>query len=622
MSERKRTPQDYLVKWGFSNSKSLGLLSHADLCAQYAEHRVGAIVAALGLTTTEEIEAVMQDKPSNMLTLEFLASAIPVIREQSLKVLAISRGLAYMETIEDKWVKEGASLSDAARVSLDTMNAAYLLTQDNEPMIVFSELNRLLSFAQSGRREREKDPLRQAIGKEPIVALAPPSIVVRASKGYGSAEQSIAVNTAHQDNYWSSSLAKTEAEKILGRLVDEALTRKATDIAFQPLRNGTLTVLVRIAGDLMPPERYAILSPEIAKEVVNFLISKSGAGEGGRLRAEADGMIAYKNSLTEAQMRCSFIPAARHGLDIDMISVSVRLFALTSRRIDLEKLKLNPELIRAIRQVLIKTQGLILLAGPTNSGKSTTIAGIVGEHIEMYGSTRKRISLEEPVERYLDDITQVEVHKNFANLMRALLRHDPDLVWVGEIRDPFSAAACIRAASSGHIVLGTVHANDSILAYRAVANYLHSSSQEEMGATATTFDLSEALALTIGQRLVQNVCSCSTHHMLTVEEWKSLEEYYASEGYPELFEKAKQKLAKGVRVKNAAGCKACKFLGHKGDIPINEFLPATRAVKELYSKSDKRLEYSQIAKHRPTTLAESVLELVAKGGAEFGALFI
>ncbi|MDO9179235.1 MAG: ATPase, T2SS/T4P/T4SS family [Agitococcus sp.] len=622
MSEQVRTASSYLAQWGFPSNNLEPLVTHAQACASYAEYRVGDIVTALNLAIRDDIEKIMGDKPANVLTLEYLAGELPNLREQSLRILAISRGLPYLDVIDEGWVTAGNGLSASGRARLDTLNAAYILTADGTPMVVFSDLNNLLSFSHIGRRDREQDPVRLSITKEPLVGLAPPPVVARAARGDGTMEPAMMVSTAAQDNFWSPSLAKTEAERIFGRLADEALNRKATDIALTPLRDGTMLVQLRVLGDLTSPERYSLLAPDITKEITNFLISRSRAGDGGRLRKPADGQITYKNSSFESQIRCSFIPTARHGLDFDMISASLRFFAKTTRRIDLETLQLPPLLIKEVRQTLIRTQGLILLAGPTGSGKSTTIAGVVGEHIKMFALTKKRISLEEPVERYLDDIVQVEVDHNFAELMRALLRHDPDLVWVGEIRDPFSAGACVRAATSGHIVVATVHANDSILAFRAVANYLRSQSSEESGSGATLFDLAESLTLSIGQRLIKQLCKCSIKTKVTDADVESLKQYYVAEAQEPLIEKAMAVLANGVHVPKKGGCKLCHGTGFQGEIPIVEMLPATRAVKNIYSQSESGLDYSALSLHRKLTLAESALALVSTGQAEFSALFI
>lgn len=621
-----REPLDaaqFLARWGFSSECSVTLRQHAELCAQYAEYEVDTLAVALNLAPLNLVRDAMAEKPTNVLPLEHLTQSIPSLREHSLRLLALSRGMPFLASIDDRYIEGGASLAQGLRARLDELNAALIVSPDERQVVVFSDLSNLLTFLQAGRIERKEDPLRSSFAQEPVVALAPPAVVARAARAENARESISVVSSAAQDNFWSPNLARTDAERILARLLDEALMRKATDIEFAPLRDGTVRIRIRIYGDLTTPDRHAVLPPDHAREITNFLVSRSRAGDGGRLRHPADGQLTYKNAATEVFIRCSFIPADRYGLDFDMVSVSLRLLARTSRNITLGELNLPTVVASEIRRALVRTQGLIVLAGPTNSGKSTTIAGVVGEHVEMFGNTKKRLSLEDPVERYLDGITQISVDSNFAELMRALLRHDPDLVWVGEIRDAFSAAACVRAATSGHVVLSTVHANNSILAFRAISNYLRRDTGEATGAGASLFDLAESVSLLIGQRLVKRLCPhCRRPHKATNEELQLLKAYLTSEGQSALIDKAMTVLSKPFFEANPQGCKHCSKTGYIGELPVSEVLPASREVRDIFSQSETRLDFNGLAHHRMNTLSECALDLLAKGETEFASLFI
>jgi type II secretory ATPase GspE/PulE/Tfp pilus assembly ATPase PilB-like protein len=612
-----------LAEWGFASEAPFALKAHAQLCLEHARERVGDIVVARALATREQVERAVEAKPANVLTLEHLAQNLPGLREHALRVLAISRGLAYLEVIDERWSAAGAQLPASARARLDEMGAAFLSTPDARPMVVFSDLGALLAFSQMGQLERASCPVRQGIAAEPLVALAAPAAVARAASAQAQSADLRVVGASAQDNFWSSSQARTDAERVLARLLDEALSRRATDVEVAPLRDGTARVRLRIYGDMAAPERHALLTPEFSREIVNFLISRSRAGDGGRLRRPADGQITYKNASSETFIRCSFIPADRFGLDFDMVSVSLRLMPRSARNITLSELNLSPRVAEQVHKALVRTQGLIVLAGPTNSGKSTTIAGVVGEHLAMFGASRKRLSLEDPVERYLEGITQISVENNFAELMRALLRHDPDLVWVGEIRDAFSAAACVRASTSGHVVLSTVHANNSILAFRAIANYLRPDTGEASGAGASLFDLAESLSLLIGQRLVKRLCPhCRVPQAASESETALVCAYLEDEGQAHLVPRAQSVLRTGVHRARAGGCAQCNHCGYAGELPVNELLPATREVREIFSRSQTHLDYTALSQHRLCTLAESALELVERGDAEVSALFI
>ncbi len=621
--KHSRNATEFLSKWGFANEAASSLKTHAALCAQYCEYRVSDIVVGLELATREQVDAAMASQPANVLPLDHLTQSIPSLREHSIRVLAISRGIAFLAGIDERLIDTANDLSSSARARLDELNAAYIRTTDGKPMVVFSDLTNLLAFSQAGRLARQQDPIRESLDVEPLVGLSPPAVVARAARNETSGEAMRVVASSAQDNYWTPAMAKTDAERMLARILDEALNRRATDVEIAPMRDGTARIRIRIYGDMTTPDRHAVLSPENAREITNFLVSRSRAGDGGRLRKAADGQMTYKNSQAEVFIRASFIPADRFGLDFDMISSSLRLLPRTARNISLQELNLGPLVNDEVRKALVRTQGLIVLAGPTNSGKSTTIAGVVGEHLKMFGHSKKRLSLEDPVERYLEGITQISVEGNFAELVRALLRHDPDLVWVGEIRDAFSAGACVRAATSGHVVLSTVHANNSILAFRAISNYLRRDTGEASGGGASLFDLAESVSLLIGQRLVKRLCPhCRKRRKVLPDELSLAKSYLEAEAQGHLWEKVADVLNKGVYEARAEGCKHCGRTGYIGELPVNELLPVSREVRELFAKSETKLDFAALSKHRLNTLAESALGLIEKGETEFASLFI
>jgi len=621
-SDLEPTVQQLLQQWGFASQASAELVAHARACDQCSGQTAVFVVETLGLLTAEQLEQTMQSRPANVLPLEHLAKVFPALTPHVTRIQAIERGLPYLSAADERHLGPSVQLSNDARSRLDELNAALVRNPDGGQLLVFSEQASLLEHLSASVVQRMRDPLWAELEPQVVCALAPSVMVSRLAKG--DAEQPLrVVSAAAQDNFWAPSMARTEAERVLARLLDEALSRRATDVELAPQRDGTGLVRIRIYGDMVAPSRHAVLSPAQLREITNFLVSRSRAGDGGRLRRPADGQLTYKNAQVEVFIRASFIPADRFGLDFDMVSTSLRLLPRTARRIELADLNLGPLVEGEIRRALMRTQGLIVLAGPTNSGKSTTVAGVVGEHFKLYGNSKKRLSLEDPVERYLEGITQISVEGNFAELMRALLRHDPDLVWVGEIRDAFSAAACVRAATSGHIVLSTVHANNSILAFRAIANYLRHYTGESSGAGASLFDLAESVSLLIGQRLVKRLCpSCRQPRRLSRQEWQLLTEYLKSEGLEPLIDKAHTTLKAGVHEAHPGGCKACNHLGYVGEMPINELLPGTREVRQLLSASQDGLDFAALAQHRLNTLVESALDLVAQGETDISSLYV
>jgi type II secretory ATPase GspE/PulE/Tfp pilus assembly ATPase PilB-like protein len=604
---------ELLKHWGYDDNAPPEMVENAAISVSLQGLYSGQAIVKLKLTTQEEVDTLLRDKPANVLSMEYLSEKVPGLRTQMPRVLALLHGIPYLSTLKGFELHPAMSKNDLVKARCDELNAALVTTTTGAPLLLFADHSTLSGYAAAGRIERVEDPIRKELAKDPLYGIAESTQLSKLGKSSEDENSQRVVSASAQDNFWSSFTARTEAERILTRLLDNAIARRATDIDIMPLRDGTARVRIRVHGDLTLPDRHDLLSPEIATEITRFLISRSRAGDGGRLREPADGQMTYKNASEEVNMRCSFIPADRFGLDFDMITVSARLLPRTTRSIYMDDLSLPAVVKDEVLNALMGPPGLIVLSGPTNSGKSTTIAGIAGEYQKLHGITKKLLSLEDPVERHLEGIMQIPVRDNFAQLVRAALRHDPDLVWVGEIRDASSSNACVRAATSGHVVLSTVHANNSILAFQAIANYLSNTGQGG-GSNASRFDLAESLSLLIGQRLVKKLCPhCKQAHKATEVERKAVLGYIKREGQDDFMETAKGILEKPVFKAKDGGCPACSGSGYGGERPIVELLPVSRTVKDLFLQYENKLDFSALAIHRPITLLQSAMALVAEG---------
>lgn len=615
--------KELLSAWGFDSGAPAQLREHAEQAVRAEGLTSGDLVVAQGLASREVVEELALGKPHNTLFLESLAEKIPEIRLERQRLLAIKFRLPYFEVLGEQDLHPVLEEVPAIRQRCAELNALLIETPDKLAVLAFADYDALAEYAQMGRIEAQNDPIQQVFHRNLVLGLAAPNVLMRLTQ-WDSDNSERVLTASSMDNFWTTGMARTEAERLLARILDYALMRRATDVAIVPQVNGTASVMVRLYGELTPVEICPVLSVSLSQEISRFLLSKSRAGDGGRLREPADGQFVYKGSTSEVFIRSSFIPADRFGLDQDRISMSLRILPRASGGVALASLNLQQPVLDAIKLALMRSQGLIVLAGPTNSGKSTTIAGLVSEHIEMFGDARKRISLEDPVERQLSGLTQISVANNFAALMRAILRHDPDLVWVGEIRDGFSASACVRAATSGHLVLSTVHANDAILAFRAIGNYLTQQSQEAGGSGASKFDLAESLTLLIGQRLVKQLCPhCKKTHVLPEEQQAALKVYLDAETNIENKDEVLARLAAShLFVASPEGCAHCQGTGFKGEVPISEVLPVTRTVRGLFSTPTEGLDYGALTQHRGLSLFESALGRVLAGDAEPNVLFI
>jgi len=330
--------------------------------------------------------------------------------------------------------------------------------------------------------------------------------------------------------------------KLVDQILQEAIQQRATDIHIEPDRD-ELSVRYRVDGILYDTR----VSPDI-KFLYASIISRikiMARLDIAERRVPQDGRIKIKVNSRELDLRISVLPSVYGEHVVIRILPTEMLFSL-------EHLGLLPEDMEILQQIIKSPHGIILATGPTGSGKTTTLYASM---YQLNSRERKIITVEDPAEYELRGITQVQVNPKidvtFANSLRSILRHDPDIIMVGEIRDLETAEIAVQAALTGHLVFSTLHTND---AAGGVTRLMHMGIQPYLIASA-------ARAI-IAQRLVRRICS-ECKEKVSGDAQGLLPTYDQSFYY------------------QGKGCEACRFTGYNGRTAIYEILLINDAIREL-----------------------------------------
>ncbi|MBW2281853.1 MAG: type II/IV secretion system protein [Deltaproteobacteria bacterium] len=376
---------------------------------------------------------------------------------------------------------------------------------------------------------------------------------------------------------------------LLDAILADAAGERASDVHLERFRD-RVQVRLRVDGALREVSHYQIQSHQL-QGIVNVLkvrarldIAERRRPQGGRMAARIGGR--------DFDLRVQTQPTLHGEYAI------VRLLPQGRDLFSIETLGFSPGLAARCRRLLRSPSGLVLVAGPTGSGKSTTL--YAGLQVLAADTTRKIISVEDPIEYSVDGVEQTQVRPElgfgFADAMRHFVRQDPDVIMVGEIRDPETALEALRAAQTGHLVLSTVHANDSVDAVQRLYDLgMHPNS------------IAGELLAVFAQRLARRICEgCRAECEPDAE---LLSEVFPR-GAPE-----------GFRTFRGEGCERCRGLGHFGRTAVGELLPSSRELRLAVSRHaalDELRAVAQGAGLQP--MRESALELVNAGVIAFEVL--
>jgi type IV pilus assembly protein PilB len=336
--------------------------------------------------------------------------------------------------------------------------------------------------------------------------------------------------------------------KIVNLILVQAIKEKASDIHIEPFQR-TLRLRYRIDGELImaesPPKALQLAITSRIKILSGLNIAERRVPQDGRFRIKVIGK--------EVDLRVSVLPTA-YGEKI-----VIRILDKTALTGTIDQMGMDQGTLDKFKKAIDAPHGMILVTGPTGSGKTTTLYSVLQE---LNNPQYNIVTVEDPIEYELTGINQVSVRNDigldFASALRSILRQDPDIVMVGEIRDNETADIAVKAALTGHQVLSTLHTNDAAGAITRL---------DDMG--IEPFLISSSVIMACAQRLVRRICT-------------NCREEFVPE--PEIFERLSMKEPEGAVFYHGSGCERCKGRGYLGRVAIIEALPVSESIRRLIIK--------------------------------------
>lgn len=376
---------------------------------------------------------------------------------------------------------------------------------------------------------------------------------------------------------------------IVDNLISYASSSRASDIHIEILEDSTM-VRYRIDGIL-----YEIM--RIPKAIHNALVARikilSGLKIDEHMRPQ-DGRFRYQAANQIIDVRVSVMPTF-YGEKIEM-----RLLEATQKPLSLEELGLINSSLNAVRDNLKKTYGMMLVTGPTGSGKTTTLYALMN----ILNKTNVNIcTIEDPIEYNIRYVNQSQINPEagitFASGLRALLRQDPNIIMVGEIRDPETAKIAVQAALTGHLLLSSLHTNDAPGAIPRLV---------DLGIPA--YLVASVINIVLAQRLVRKICTgCIYSYEITPEIRKTILDQFNEFNVPDAEIKIPKILFKGK------GCDICGGIGYRGRVGIFEYIENTEEIKNLIIKENLSIQelWREARKNGSETMFEDGIKKVAIG---------
>jgi len=533
--------------------------------------RLGDLLVNAGLITEEQLITTLKEKSDGQKLGDALLQRGYITEQQLIEVLEFQLGIPHISLYRYPFDTKIFNL-----IPKETAKRKLLIPLKKEGDKLFVAMADPMDFFAI-------DDLRLSTGFQIETAIATKDDILRAINKYYDLDEGFEElfgepQAAAQVQEEKITDEDSPVVKLVNQMLSAAVAMKASDIHIDPQETKVI-IRYRIDGVLrtervLPKHMQSVLTARI-KIMANLDITEHRIPQDGRIKANLD--------FHPVDLRISTLPTV-FGEKIVM-----RILDLGSSLNDINKLGFNKLNLKRFTDMIEKPTGIVLLTGPTGSGKSSTLYAALNK---LNSEEVNIITIEDPVEYQLEGVNQIHVNPNvgmtFAAGLRSILRQDPNIIMVGEIRDKETVEVAIRASLTGHLVLSTLHTNDSI---GTITRLL------DMG--VEPFLVASSLSGIVAQRLVRRVCrDCA-------------EEYEPTKREIDIFAKRGMTVEK---VKRGRGCSSCNMTGYKGRLAIHEVLVINDEMKRTIMNSESITRLRELAiKNKTIFLIDDGLLKVKQG---------
>lgn len=582
--------------WGWNEPPEV-VVEASKLSMKLSALQSGTALVTLGPITDLQLKTLLSNKPKSVLTLEWIAQNDPSLRPYIDKVLSLTTGYGYYDNLSCFTTHPAMSAAEVVTRSKE-LGAVLMMIEDKTPIIIFSSYSGMMDYVSSAREDLAHDVMRRYADVEYndrlLVAVSRKDEVAAVLNKVQHSDPLLA-NTETM-SLFDASLATNIFQQQLIDIIDGCLQNDVTDVSIVPDTTGAAKVMLRQHDHLRSEDMYT-LKRDAYVSVYAFMAYKSGAYRSGEsMTGPGVGQLLYQSSVGKAVLSLSFIPLSQRSDMGDLASINIRLTPQLKAIPSVDMVTSSTAMRDILKRASYYKQGLTVIAGPARSGKSTTLAAIVGANVEEFKESRKRVSIEYPVQLTLPSTTHAHIgNYDSTATVDAVKTHDCDLVIVGDIDHPKTLDCSTELAAAGHHVLTSLEAHNVMYALDKLL---------EMTPLNRRTTLIESLNCIVGQRLISTACThCSTKGKPTISERAQFEAYAEKHGI-------ETKLPDEVVHINHDGCDHCQH-GYREVTPLIEVLTITpkerSSLYDMFEKPGARVNIQEAIKN---AMFDTALELV------------